>query len=55
MEDESEEAKGDVLRGSSNLTLGKFIQNFMFLVGTAPGRGVRSDTKLIRDALLTIK
>ena len=27
----------------------------MFLVGAAPGRGVKSDTKLIRDALLTIK
>ena len=34
----------------------KFVfQNFILIVGTEPGRGVRADTKLIRDALRVFK
>ena len=28
-----------------------FMSNFMFVVGTSPGFGVKKDTKLIRDIL----
>ena len=30
-------------------------QNFIIIVGAEPGRGVKADTKLIRDALRNFK
>ena len=43
------------LRGGQDLTTGAMMPNFMFVVGTSPGSGVKSDTKLIRDVLQLIK
>ena len=53
LEEESKEKKKDALRGGENLTLGESVQNFMLIAGAAPIYGVKSDTKLIQDVLLT--
>ena len=47
--------KKDVLRGGQNAALGKAKQNFLLVSGTEPGRGVKGDTKLIRDVCCTFE
>ena len=49
LQDESEEIKLEAQRGNAKTTKGPNRQNFMLVVGAAPGDGVKSDTKLIRD------
>ena len=62
MQTEEEESKDgalvtekDALRGGQDLNSGAFMPNFMFVVGSSPGTGVKKDTKLIRDVLTKFK
>ena len=48
-QEEDEETKQEVQRGDTKKNKGPYSQNFMLVVGAAPGGGVKSDTKLIRD------
>ena len=50
-QEEDEETKQEVQRGGAKANKSPYSQNFMLVVGAAPGGGVKSDTKLIRDII----
>ena len=51
MDNGTEKKQNQSLRGGQNLALGSEVPNFMLVMGAEPGRGVKIDTKLIKDTL----